>query len=66
MRESISKPVSSSGAASRSYDELGRLCLAMGERSRAAELFAQSVEMSGQLPDLPLPQTVPDANAARS
>ena len=29
------------------YAELGRLCLAMGERPRAAELLAQSIELSG-------------------
>ena len=29
------------------YAELGRLCLAMGERPRAAELLAQSLELSG-------------------
>ena len=45
--------------------ELGRLCLALGERPRAAELLAQAVDMSGQLPQLPLPVSVPgDANAA--
>lgn len=48
------------------YGELGRLCLAIGERARAAELLAQSLDMSGQLPVLPLPQPAPDANAARS
>jgi HemY protein len=46
------------------YGELGRLCLAMGERPRAAELLAQSIDMSGELPTLPLPQG--DATAARS
>ncbi|HTK99302.1 MAG TPA: heme biosynthesis HemY N-terminal domain-containing protein [Pseudomonadales bacterium] len=48
------------------YGELGRLCLAMGERTRAAELLAQSLDMAGQLPQLPLPQATPDATAARS
>jgi len=49
------------------YGELGRLCLAMGERSRATELLAQALDMSGRLPVLPLPETpVGDANAARS
>ena len=38
------------------YGELGRLCLAMGERPRAAELLAQSLDMSGELPALPLPK----------
>ncbi len=46
------------------YGELGRLCLAMGERPRAAELLAQSIDMSGELPALPLPQA--DPTAARS
>ncbi len=48
------------------YGELGRLCLAIGERPRAAELLAQSLDMSGQLPRLPLPPTAPDTNAVRS
>jgi HemY protein len=49
------------------YGELGRLCLAMGERSRATELLAQALEMSGQLPALPLPEApASDASAARS
>jgi HemY protein len=48
------------------YGELGRLCLAMGERPRAAELLAQSLDMDGQLPQLPLPQATPDTTAARS
>lgn len=47
------------------YGELGRLCLAIGERPRAAELLAQSLDMSGQLPSLPLPQAG-DATVARS
>jgi HemY protein len=46
------------------YGELGRLCLAMGERPRAAELLAQAIDMSGELPALPMPQA--DATAARS
>jgi len=37
------------------YGELGRLCLALGERPRASELLAQGLELSGQLPALPLP-----------
>ena len=37
------------------YGELGRLCVALGERSRASELLVQGLEMSGQLPALPLP-----------
>ena len=37
------------------YGELGRLCLALGERPRASELLAQGLELSGQLPVLPLP-----------
>ena len=37
------------------YGELGRLCLALGERPRGAELLAQGLEMSGQLPALPMP-----------
>jgi HemY protein len=48
------------------YGELGRLCLAMGERPRAAELLAQSVELAGTLPELPVPQAAPDASAVRS
>jgi len=49
------------------YAELGRLCLAMGERARATELLAQAIDMGGQLPKLPLPETAQtDANAARS
>jgi len=48
------------------YGELGRLCLAMGERPRAAELLAQSIELTGELPELPLPQSASDANAVRS
>jgi HemY protein len=49
------------------YGELGRLCLAMGERPRATELLAQALDMGGQLPALPLPETpTGDANAARS
>ena len=48
------------------YGELGRLCLAMGERPRAAELLAQSIDMSGELPVLPLPQAAPDTTAVRS
>jgi HemY protein len=39
------------------YGELGRLCLALGERPRASELLAQGLEMSGQLPALPMPTT---------
>jgi HemY protein len=37
------------------YGELGRLCLALGERPRASELLAQGLELSGQLPPLPMP-----------
>ena len=37
------------------YGELGRLCLALGERPRGAELLAQGLELSGQLPALPMP-----------
>ena len=48
------------------YGELGRLCLAMGERARATELLAQAVDMGGQLPKLPLPEAAPDTTAARS
>lgn len=49
------------------YGELGRLCLAMGERSRATELLAQALDLSGSLPALPLPEAPPgDANEARS
>ncbi len=49
------------------YGELGRLCLAMGESARAAELLAQAIELGGQLPKLPLPDTTAgDVNAARS
>jgi len=44
------------------YGELGRLCLALGERPRGAELLAQGLEMSGQLPALPMP---PGDSAAR-
>jgi len=49
------------------YAELGRLCLAMGERPRATELLSQAVALGGQLPELPLPDATPnDASAARS
>jgi len=49
------------------YAELGRLCLAMGERPRAAELLSQAVTLGGQLPELPLPDAnANDANAVRS
>jgi HemY protein len=37
------------------YGELGRLCIALGERPRGAELLAQGLEMSGLLPTLPMP-----------
>ncbi len=49
------------------YGELGRLCLAMGDRTRATELLAQSIALGSQLPALPLPDVAPpDASAARS
>jgi HemY protein len=49
------------------YGELGRLCLAVGERARATELLAQAVELDGRLPKLPLPDAAQlDASAAHS
>ena len=38
------------------YGELGRLCLALGERTRATELLAQSLELSGRFAALPTPR----------
>ncbi len=48
------------------YGELGRLCLAVGERTRASELLAQAIDMGGQLPALPLPDAPAAATEVRS
>jgi HemY protein len=46
------------------YGELGRLCLALGEWPRAAELLALALDMGSRLPPPALPDMAADVSAA--